>query len=141
MILTMICPCCHQRFKIEAVGSKTENTKIKPPHIGPEQMARLNKVARVICDYFDISLSELKSATRKREIVLARHYFFYLCMRYTKTSPAKIGFYCGGRDRTTIYNGETAIENLKFTKHRDVRHLEPLLEALQPEIFQLNKAS
>lgn len=133
MIQTLICPCCNNKFKMELL---TENSKtaarVKPPKITPEQTARLTEIAKLVCNYFDITIEELKSATKKREAVLARHYFFYLCLRYARITPAKVGYFCGGRDRTTTYHGQTQIENLVFTQHHDGEHLEELVKQINP---------
>lgn len=48
-------------------------------------------IIKTVCDYFDISLQELKSECRKRKLIEARRVYSYLTRRRTSLSLDKIG--------------------------------------------------
>ncbi|MGV8073519.1 MAG: chromosomal replication initiator protein DnaA [Syntrophobacteraceae bacterium] len=48
-------------------------------------------IQQIICSSFQISIDELKSASRKREIAMARKIGMYLCRQYTTESFSSIG--------------------------------------------------
>lgn len=88
----------------EAVGS-----------IEPKSDITTDKVARTIARRFKLKLGDLKSETRRQEVVRARSLAMYLSRQLTGTSYDKIGKYFGGRDHTTVLHAcrktESLIEN------------------------------
>jgi chromosomal replication initiator protein len=48
-------------------------------------------IQKIICASFQISMEELKSAMRKKEIAMARKIGMYLCRQYTTESLVNIG--------------------------------------------------
>ncbi|WP_009630895.1 chromosomal replication initiator protein DnaA [Synechocystis sp. PCC 7509] len=59
-------------------------------------------VLKIIADEFDISLEDLKSISRRREISWARQIGMYLMRQHTDLSLPKIGEEFGGKDHTTV---------------------------------------
>ncbi len=59
-------------------------------------------VLKVIADEFNISLEDLKSISRRREISWARQIGMYLMRQHTDLSLPKIGEEFGGKDHTTV---------------------------------------
>jgi chromosomal replication initiator protein len=68
-------------------------------------------IQKSVCEHFNISLSDLKSKSRHRNIVLPRHIFTYLARCHTNTSLPEIGKFLGGRDHSTIIHSCKKIEN------------------------------
>lgn len=60
------------------------------------------QVAKVISRRYKVKLAELKSGTRRQEIVRARSLAMYLTRQLTGSSYHQIGKYFGGRDHTTV---------------------------------------
>ena len=62
-------------------------------------------IQEIIADYFNLSIEDLKSAKRTRNIAYPRQIAMYLCRKLTDLSLPKIGEKFGGRDHTTIIHG------------------------------------
>ncbi|MBE9038896.1 chromosomal replication initiator protein DnaA [aff. Roholtiella sp. LEGE 12411] len=59
-------------------------------------------ILTVIADTFDISIEDLKSNSRRREISWARQIGMYLMRQHTTLSLPRIGEEFGGKDHTTV---------------------------------------
>jgi len=71
----------------------------------------MGRIVKVICCSTDITIDEMKGKNRKREIVTARHLFFYFVRRMTQSTWASMGEYLGN-DHTTAIHGENKIQDL-----------------------------
>ncbi|MBW4646284.1 MAG: chromosomal replication initiator protein DnaA [Goleter apudmare HA4340-LM2] len=73
---------------------------LEPPN---EKVAATPEVIlKVIGDNFDISIEDLKSNSRRREISWARQIGMYLMRQHTDLSLPRIGEEFGGKDHTTV---------------------------------------
>ncbi len=68
-------------------------------------------IQKVVSDYYNISVSELKSDCRKKTLAIPRHIAIYLSRKITEYSLMEIGEEFGGRDHTTVMNSINKIEN------------------------------
>ncbi len=59
-------------------------------------------IMAVTADYFSISLEDLTSPSRSRQLVNARQIAMYLCRELTDLSLPTIGKHFGGKDHTTV---------------------------------------
>ena len=71
----------------------------------------IHRIQRVVCDYYKISLDDIKGKKRSLNINYPRQVAIYLCRILTTESFPKIGSYFGGRDHSTIINAYQKIEN------------------------------
>jgi chromosomal replication initiator protein len=61
-------------------------------------------------DYFGFSLSEMKSQTRKRELVVCRHFCMALLKQTTAMSLKSIAEYFNRTDHTTVIHALSNVE-------------------------------
>ncbi|MEH1839357.1 MAG: chromosomal replication initiator protein DnaA [Nostoc sp.] len=73
---------------------------LEPPN---EKMAATPEaILKVVADNFDVSIDDLKSNSRRREISWARQIGMYLMRQHTSLSLPRIGEEFGGKDHTTV---------------------------------------
>ena len=78
----------------------------------------IDYIQKVVCDYFDMTVEQLRSTTRKREIVQARQIAMYFAKTMTKTSLTSIGSQIGGKDHATVLHSCKTVNNLIDTDKR-----------------------
>ncbi len=91
----------------------------------------IDYIQKVVCKYFDVTLEQLNSKTRKREIVQARQIAMYFAKTMTKASLASIGASIGGKDHATVLHACKTVNNLMDTdKHfkADIEELDKKLK-------------
>ena len=71
----------------------------------------VHRIQTVVCEYFKITLDDLKGKKRTQNINYPRQVAIYLCRELAKESFPKIGTYFGGRDHSTIISSHTKISN------------------------------
>ncbi len=75
----------------------------------------IDYIAKVVCDYFNMSVDALQAKTRKREVVQARQLTMYFSKNMTKSSLASIGSQVGHKDHATVLHACKTVNNLKET--------------------------
>ena len=56
----------------------------------------------MVCEYFNVELARVRSASRRQSLVQARQMAMYLVRELTGAPLTQIGGYFGGRDHTTV---------------------------------------
>lgn len=69
-------------------------------------------IQEVVTNYFQISLEELQSKTRKRNVVQARQLAMFFAKKYTQLSLASIGERIGKRNHATVLHACETVSNL-----------------------------
>ncbi|MFO0830380.1 MAG: chromosomal replication initiator protein DnaA [Phycisphaerales bacterium] len=80
---------------------------VRPP---AEYVPTLHDIITVVCDFYNIRLSDLQSKHRQRSIALPRHVCMYLARRCTRHSLEEVGGTFGGRDHTTVMHAIRTVE-------------------------------
>lgn len=70
-------------------------------------------ILTVVADAFDVSIEDLKSNSRRREISWARQIGMYLMRQHTDLSLPRIGEEFGGKDHTTVIYSYEKINQLR----------------------------
>lgn len=77
---------------------------------------RIQDIQRAVCQFYRMSMTELLSARRTKEVARKRQVAMYLCKTLTGKSYPEIGRRFGGRDHSTIIHGTHLIDGL-LAKH------------------------
>lgn len=67
-------------------------------------------IQNTVCDYFGISIEDLNSKSRKRQVAMARQIAMYLSHQKTNTPLKTIGKKFGGRDHSTVIHANRAVK-------------------------------
>lgn len=93
----------------------------------------INRVQRVVSDYFNITLTDIKSKKRTKQITYPRQIAMYIIREITDCSTTEIGLEFGGRDHTTVMHSCQRIE--------DMMKVDPTLEPLISNLIRSIKES
>lgn len=72
----------------------------------------IDYIQKLVCEYFTISIEDVKSKTRKREIVQARQIAMFFAKDLTKASLKNIGSHFGNRDHSTVIHACQTVNDL-----------------------------
>lgn len=70
-----------------------------------------NRIKNIISDHYGVSVEDLDSKKRPKDIAYARQVAMYLCREMTDMSLPKIGADFGGRDHTTVIHAVDKISS------------------------------
>ncbi|MGZ9414532.1 chromosomal replication initiator protein DnaA [Mycoplasma sp. 5370] len=76
-----------------------------------------DRIIESVCSYYRVKEEEVRSKSRKREIVIARSMIIYLIRELLSFSYERIGIYLGGKDHSTIMASYKKIEKDIETSH------------------------
>ena len=71
----------------------------------------IDLIQKVVSDYYNITVENLKSESRKKTFTIPRHIAIYLCRELTEFSQDEIGSEFGGRDHSTVISSCNWVEN------------------------------
>lgn len=89
-------------------------------------------IALLVSEYFDISIPELRSQSRMKNIVNARQIGMYLMKIYGTGNLREIGEYFGGRDHSTVLYAIGTVQDLMDTEP-------PYRETIKELVFQVKR--
>jgi len=75
----------------------------------------IDRVQKVVCDYFNITKETLHSKSRKRNVVQARQIAMYMSRSLINCSLSTIGSEIGGKDHATVLHACTTVQDLMST--------------------------
>jgi chromosomal replication initiator protein len=96
----------------------------RPKKITPEL------IQKVVADYYQLKVEDLKSKKRNRPIVYPRQIAMYLCRDMTDLSLPKIGELFGGRDHTTVIHACDKIAEDMITDLQVKRTINELIKRI-----------
>ena len=117
----------HKEITVELAEKITEKI------VGEQQNeVSIDKVQRVVCDYFNITRDELLSKTRKRQIVQARQIAMYMSRSLINCSLSTIGSEIGGKDHATVLHACTTVSDLMSTDKTFRQYVNDIEKILVP---------
>lgn len=82
----------------------------------------LMSIAQKVMLHCEVTLTELRSSKRNKELAQARHIAMYLMKKHTTSSLKEIGIFFSRTDHTTVLHAYEKIEQLLIT-HQETQHL------------------
>lgn len=80
--------------------------------VDSDKEVTIDTVQEVVADYFNVSVADLKSKSRKRELVYPRQVAMYIAKEKTGLALKSIGYHFGGRDHSTVIHAIQTIGGL-----------------------------
>ena len=87
----------------------------------------VQRIQRVVCDYYKISIDQMKSKNKNNSINFPRQIAIYLCRELTTESFPKIGSYFGGRNHSTIISADKKIRK-ELNTNENLREIIKMLK-------------
>lgn len=97
---------------------------------GAHKEVTIENIQKTICDYFNITMGDLKAKRRTKNIALPRQVAMYLCRKYTSTSFPAIGYKFGGKDHSTVIHASKTIEK----KMKEDPYMQATVEKLEKNL-------
>lgn len=88
-------------------------------------------VQKIVCDFYGISLSDIKAKRRTKDISMPRQVAMYLCKQTTGASLNDIGKHFGGKDHATVIYACKQIEERRSKDETFSRAVENLLQKIK----------
>lgn len=95
---------------------------LKDVFANQDEIITIANIIKVVSEHFKISVSELKSKKRNRNITIPRQIAMYLCRELTKNSLPEIGRSFGGKDHTTVIHSCNKIRTA-LTKDSELKNI------------------
>lgn len=71
----------------------------------------VDTIQKAVSEFYNVSVDDLKSSSRKKTVAVPRHIAIYLCRELTEYSLDEIGEEFGGRDHSTVISSINNIED------------------------------
>ena len=75
-------------------------------------------IIKTVAKYYSVTVEEIKSKTRRKEVVGPRQVAMYLSKEHTKHSLKAIGYHYGGRDHATVIHAVKCVQDTQKTTPR-----------------------
>lgn len=86
----------------------------------------IEDIQKLVADHFDVKLTDLKSSTRAKPIVVPRQIAMFLIKKFLDKSYVDIGKSFGGKDHTTVMNAIDRVKHLQATDQDIFNNVEEL---------------
>jgi chromosomal replication initiator protein len=80
-------------------------------HKVAESQVTIEQVQRAVAEHFHLTITDLKSPKRTKNIVQARHKAMYIAKELTGASDTEIGSEFGGRDPSTVNHSRDVVQD------------------------------
>lgn len=97
---------------------------------GYSEKNSVNRIQRIVAEYFQVSVEDMKSKKRSANLAFPRQVAMYLCRKLTNESFPKIGIEFGGKDHSTVMHSVEKIEKELLTN----KELANIIEKLKKDI-------
>lgn len=101
--------------------------------VSPDAPIRITPIdiVDVVCNHFNVTVEDIKSSKRNKELVYPRQIIMYLCRRETTITYKDIAKLLGGRDHSTVISGENKIIQLMNDDDNTKRTIDTIIKKLK----------
>ena len=103
-----------------------------------ENEVSIDYIQKIVSEYFNITLDEIKGKSRKQEIVLPRQIAMFYAKEMTNYSLKAIGNQFGGRDHSTVIHAIQTVNNLLENDKKIEKYLDDLSKKLKVTLTRDN---
>jgi chromosomal replication initiator protein len=96
-----------------------------------ERPVTVEAVQKIVCDFYNMRLADIKAKRRTKDIALPRQIAMYLAKQTTNCSLSEIGKNFGGKDHATVIYACKQIEERKTKDETFSRIIENLLQKIK----------
>jgi chromosomal replication initiator protein len=96
-----------------------------------ERPVTIESVQKIVCDFYNMKLTDIKAKRRTKDIALPRQIAMYLAKQATHSSLSEIGKHFGGKDHATVIYACKQIEERKTKDETFNRIIENLLQKIK----------
>ncbi len=86
----------------------------------------IEEVQRLVADHYHVKITDMKSSTRAKSIVVPRQISMHLIKKFLDKSLVDIGKAFGGKDHTTVMNAIERVQHLQATDQDIAKDIEEL---------------
>lgn len=86
----------------------------------------MEEIVKLTADHFGVKITDLKSSTRAKPIVVPRQICMYLIKKFLDKSFMEIGKAFGGKDHTTVMNAISRVKHLQSVDQDIFKNVEEL---------------
>ncbi|MFY7829835.1 MAG: chromosomal replication initiator protein DnaA [Flectobacillus sp.] len=99
----------HASLNRREIDMDLARTTLKNIVVDNEKEVTVDNIFDAITAHFDVTMTDLKGKSRKKEIVFPRQVAMYLMKEFTNLPLKSIGYHFGGRDHSTVIH---AVQNI-----------------------------
>ncbi len=115
----------------EEINLDTTKKVLKDIIHDDERPVTVEVVQKIVCDFYNISLADIKAKRRTKDIALPRQVAMYLSKQVTQASLSEIGKHFGGKDHATVIYACRQIEERRAKDETFSRMIDNLLTKIK----------
>ncbi len=115
----------------EEINLETTKKVLKDIIHDDERPVTVEIVQKIVCDFYNISLADIKAKRRTKDIALPRQVAMYLSKQVTEASLSDIGKHFGGKDHATVIYACKQIEERRTKDETFNRMIDNLLTKIK----------
>ena len=96
-----------------------------------EKQLTIDDITDCVCRHYNLSVTDIATKCRKRDVVTARQVAMFLARKYTTRSLSDIGSLIGNRDHSTVIHAIRAVKDLLSTDKELSRSLASIEQELK----------
>ncbi|UCE79776.1 MAG: chromosomal replication initiator protein DnaA [Nitrospiraceae bacterium] len=116
----------------EAIDLETSKKILKDIIHDDEKPISIDAIQKIVCEFYNIKLSDIKSKRRTKDVALPRQVAMFLSKQITNASLNDIGKQFGGKDHATVIYACRQIEDKRKKDDSFDRTIENLVQKIRP---------